>query len=94
MKAQTYNQANQLEDIPNIGKSIAKRLQRIGIDSPSALRGADPFDLYTRSCADAGKREDPCLLDTYIAAVNFMNGGASTPWWAFTAQRKIDFPNL
>jgi hypothetical protein len=28
------------------------------------------------------------VLDTFMAAVDFMNGAAAAPWWAYTAQRK------
>jgi hypothetical protein len=28
------------------------------------------------------------VLDTFMAAVDFMNGVAAAPWWAYTAQRK------
>jgi hypothetical protein len=29
------------------------------------------------------------MADTLMAAVAFMNGGKATPWWKFTAKRKI-----
>jgi hypothetical protein len=35
-----------------------------------------------------GQRHDPCLLDTFFAAVRYMEGGPKKPWWKFTAQRK------
>ena len=35
-----------------------------------------------------GHCHDPCLLDTFIAAVRYMEGGPKTPWWKFTAERK------
>ena len=44
--------------------------------------------MYERLCAQTGTRHDPCLLDTFIAAVRFMDGGPAVPWWAFTAERK------
>jgi Pathogenicity locus len=42
---------------------------------------------------DCGKkapdqRDDPCLLDTFIAAVRYMAGEPKKPWWKYTAERK------
>jgi DNA transformation protein len=88
MKAATALQARILEEIPNIGKSIAADLRAIGIVTPRDLIGRDPYALYEASNAVAGVRQDPCLLDCFIAAVRFMEGGPPTSWWAFTAERK------
>ena len=78
----------ELEDIPNVGRAIAAELRSLGIDEPSQLRGNDPYALYDRLCPETGVRQDPCLLDTFIAAVRFMDGGPRLPWWAFTPERK------
>jgi hypothetical protein len=88
MKAATVEQAVRLEDIPNIGKQIAADLRALGFQTPSELAGKDPYDMYDRLCAMTGIRHDPCLLDTFISAVRFMDGGPPVPWWAYTAERK------
>jgi hypothetical protein len=77
-----------LEDMPNIGKAIAADLRLIGVAAPAALHGKDPYDLYDQLCAATGTRQDPCVLDTFIAAVRYAEGGPKLPWWAFTAERK------
>ncbi len=77
-----------LEDIPNIGQSIAGDFRRLGILSPDDLPGRDPYALYDEINRLTGKRQDPCLLDTFIAAVRYMEGGPKKPWWKFTAERK------
>lgn len=77
-----------LEDIPNVGVSVAGDLRRLGIASPSDLPGRNPYAMYDDLCRITGKRHDPCLLDTFIAAVRYMEGGPKTPWWKFTAERK------
>ena len=77
-----------LEDIPNVGKAVAAALRRIGIDTPMALVGRDPYALYAELNAVTGTRHDPCLLDTFIAATRFMGGEPARPWWAYTAERK------
>src|SRR5271163_140275 len=77
-----------LEDIPNIGPSIAADLGQLGITSPAELPGCDPYALYDDLCRITGKRHDPCLLDTFIAAVRYMEGAPKKPWWKYTAERK------
>ncbi|HMP57739.1 MAG TPA: helix-hairpin-helix domain-containing protein [Gemmatales bacterium] len=77
-----------LEDIPNVGVSIAGDLSLLGITSPGDLPGRDPYALYDELCRITGQRHDPCVLDTFIAAVRYMEGGPKTPWWTFTAERK------
>jgi hypothetical protein len=77
-----------LEDLPNVGKSVAADLRRIGIRAPQELAGRDPYALYEALNRATGMRHDPCLLDTFIAAVRFMGGAPARPWWAYTAERK------
>jgi hypothetical protein len=47
--------------------------------------------LYQRLCAVTGQRQDPCVLDTFLAATDFMAGAPAAPWWTYTAQRKALF---
>lgn len=77
-----------LVDLPNIGKAIANDLRLIGIDHPNKLIGKDPYNLYKKLCTVSGKLHDPCVIDVFISAVNFMEGGDPLPWWAFTNERK------
>ena len=88
MKATTKNEAIRLEDIPNIGTSIAKDLRGIGVITPEQLKDKDGVELYLKLNAVTGVRHDPCVADVFLAAVDFMNGGAAKPWWSYTAQRK------
>ena len=77
-----------LEDLPNVGKAVAADLREIGIRAPAQLRGKDPYALYAKLNRVTSVRHDPCLLDTFIAVVRFVEGGPPRPWWAFTAERK------
>ncbi len=90
-KASTPEDCERLEQLPNIGPSLAADLRLIGIGSPADLRGKDPFVLYQKLCAATGQRQDPCVLDTFMAATDFMRGAPAAPWWAYTAQRKALF---
>jgi len=77
-----------LEDLPNVGKAIAADLRRIGIRTPGALAGRDPYALYDALNRATGVRHDPCVLDTFIAVVRFVDGAPAWPWWHYTAARK------
>ena len=77
-----------LEDLPNVGKVVAADLRALGIVEPLQLKGQDPFALYDRLNRVTGVRHDPCLLDTFIAVVRFVEGGPARPWWRFTGERK------
>lgn len=87
-KATNALAAMRLEDIPNIGPSIADDLRKLDIYEPAQLVGKDPYVLYRRMGEKTGVVHDPCLCDTFIAAVRFMEGGPSRPWWYFTPERK------
>jgi hypothetical protein len=93
-KATTVRRSNsrkeiaRLEDIPNVGPAVAANLRQLGITMPSELEGRDPYAMYHELCRITGQRHDPCLLDTFIAAVRYMEGGPKKPWWKYTAERK------
>jgi hypothetical protein len=90
-KAASAAECKALEQLPNIGPALAADLRLIGIQEPKDLRGKDAFVLYQRLCAITGQRHDPCVLDTFMAATDFMGGASAAPWWAYTAQRKALF---
>ena len=87
-KARSAAECEQLEQLPNIGPSIAGDLRSLGIRHPHELATRDAFELYQALCRQTGKRQDPCVLDTFMAATDFMRGAQARPWWAYTAQRK------
>ncbi len=87
-KAREALAATRLEEIPNIGRSLAQDLRSLGIERPRQLVGRDPHALYLALCERTGARQDPCVLDTFISAVRFMEGAPPLPWWHYTAERK------
>ena len=87
-KASSAAACQRLEQLPNIGPAMAGDLRALGITHPRELAHRDAFSLYQALCAHSGKRQDPCVLDTFMAATDFMRGAAPAPWWAYTAQRK------
>lgn len=87
-KATCAVQAQQLTDIPNIGPAMAGDLRLLGIEAPMQLDGQDPVAMYLRLCRLTDARHDPCVLDTLMAAVAFIERDDARPWWAFTEARK------
>ncbi len=91
MKVLVPQEAKQLEDIPNIGPALAEDLRGIGITTPAQLKGKDGLVLYRKLNKVTGARHDPCVADTFLAAVHFMDTGEALPWWKFTPMRKQAF---
>ncbi len=90
-KARTAAECDALEQLPNIGPSIAADLRSIGVNHPRDLAARDALALYQELCRTSGKRQDPCVLDTFMAATDFMRGAEPRPWWVYTAQRKAQY---
>ncbi|MDE2371139.1 MAG: helix-hairpin-helix domain-containing protein [Burkholderiales bacterium] len=90
-KARSAQECERLEQLPNIGPSIAADLRLIGVAHPRELARRDALQLYQQLCQATGKRQDPCVLDTFIAATEFMRGGEPRPWWTYTARRKAEY---
>ena len=88
MKNPDRETVSQLIKLPNIGKAIAANLQQIGIVHPKQLIGKEAFELYEALCTSLGKRPDPCVIDVFMSAIHFMEGGEPLPWWSFTEERK------
>lgn len=87
-KAASASECIALEQLPNVGPAMARDLRLLGIDQPAQLHGRDPYALYRQLERATGSRQDPCVLDTFLAIVDFMHGAAPQPWWAYTATRK------
>jgi len=88
-KAKHIDEAKRFDDLPNIGKEMAKDFARLGIETPKDLARQDPDEMFLRIGELTGDRHDPCVLDTYRAVVDFAKGGPSRPWWDYTPLRKI-----
>lgn len=73
---------------------MARDFMLLGIANPSDLARRDPMDLYRRLCEATATRQDPCVLDTFMAACDFMSGAPAKPWWAYTGSRKERWPEV
>jgi hypothetical protein len=88
MKNPDRTKVLRLEDLPNIGKAMAADLRLLGIDRPQHLIGRDPLGFFHALEEVTGQRHDPCVLDIFMAAIDFMEGGEARPWWSLTGERK------
>lgn len=94
LKARHAVECELLEQLPNIGPALAADLRLLGVLHPRELAARDAFVLYQALCAKTGRRQDPCVLDTFLAATDFMRGAEPRPWWSYTAQRKAVYGSV
>jgi hypothetical protein len=92
-KASSAAAVKRFTDIPNIGRAMAGDFALMGM-VPGDIARSNPFELYRKLCVLTKTRQDPCVLDTFMAAVDFMRGGEAKPWWHFTPQRRALHPEL
>ena len=83
-----HGMTSELIAIPNVGRAVARKLERLDVRRLDDLRGRDPEELYERLCRLDERRHDPCLLDTFSAVVAYADGGPARPWWEFSRERK------
>jgi hypothetical protein len=88
MKIHPAAAVDRLEDLPNIGKSIAGDLRSLGILKPSDLAKHLPLELFHQLAGVMGKRHDPCVFYTLLAVEHFLKTSESQPWWRFTQEGK------
>ena len=61
----------ELQQIPGVGKIIAKDLRNLGIESIENLRDNDPEQLYHQLCQYKGFPVDRCMLYVFRCAVYY-----------------------
>ncbi len=88
MKTPDRNTVSRLDDLPNIGKAISSDLEKIKITHPRQLIGQDAYKLHSSLCQELGFHQDNCVIDVFLSAIYYMEGGEARPWWHFTEERK------
>ena len=61
--------SRQLRDLISVGPAIERDFHLLGIRTVPQLAKHDPRKLYRRLERLTGTRQDPCVLDTFHAAV-------------------------
>lgn len=81
-----------LEDLISIGPAMLRDFQLLGVQSVSQLAKQDPGKMYQRLERLTGLRQDPCVLDTFCAAVaqarNPRLPVEKCQWWYWSGKRK------
>lgn len=83
-----------LRDLWSVGPNIESDLQSLGVHTVAQLARRSPERLYRQLERATGKKQDPCVLDTFRAAV----AQALDPnlpaeqcvWWYWSQLRKKD----
>ena len=81
-----------LGDLISIGPAMLRDFEQLGIRSVAQLARQDPQRMYKRLSHLAGQRQDPCVLDTFCAAVaqarNPRLPTEKCQWWYWSRKRK------
>ena len=82
----------QLGDLISIGPAMLRDFELMGIRSVSQLAKQDPQRMYEKMGRLTGQRQDPCVLDTFCAAVaqakNPRLAAEKCQWWWWSRERK------
>jgi hypothetical protein len=82
----------QLKDLISIGPAMLRDFEQLGIKSVPQLARQKPFKMYERLQRLRGDRMDPCVLDTFEAAVaqarNPRLPAEKCQWWYWSRKRK------
>ncbi len=74
-----------LEQIPGVGRKIARDLWDMDIHSVQDLDGRDPEELYFELCTRMGMQVDRCMLYVFRCAVYYASNTEHDPellkWW-------------
>lgn len=84
---------DELSNLRNVGKAMRHDFELLGIESVAELAKCDADKLYVRIQKITGDRHDPCVWDTYAAAIHQAKTGEALPWWDFTKVRKERIAN-
>ena len=84
--------ARRLEDLISVGPAMRRDFELLGIRTVAQLGRANPRRLYERLSRATGQRQDPCVLDTFQAAVaqarNPRLPAEKCVWWYWSRRRK------
>lgn len=83
-----YEANDELSQLRNIGKAMRADFELLGIRSVKQLARCDADKLYERIQSLTHSRHDPCVWDTYAAAIHQAKTGEALAWWEFTKVRK------
>jgi hypothetical protein len=81
-----------LADLISIGPAMLRDFGLLRIRSVAQLAKQNPRKMYERLSRKTGQRQDPCVLDTFCAAVaqarNPRLAAEKCEWWYWSRKRK------
>lgn len=81
-----------LTDLISVGPAMLRDFHMLGIRSVAQLAKQDPKRMYSKLERITGQRQDPCVLDTFHAAVaqarNPRLPAEQCQWWYWSRMRK------
>lgn len=81
----------QLGDLISVGPAMLRDFAVLGIRSVAQLAKQEPGKMYERLGRKTGQRQDPCVLDTFSAAVaqarNPRLPAEQCVWWYWSRMR-------
>jgi hypothetical protein len=84
-------EGRRLEDLFSVGPAIRRDFELLGIHTVARLAQHEPEALYDELCRKTGKRQDPCVLDTFRAAIEQARDPYLPPekcrWWYWSRVR-------
>lgn len=91
-RAPAGNPQRELGDLVSVGPATVRALHSLGVRSVAQLARCNADSLYDKLCRLRGRREDPCCLDVFAAAVaQARDSGLPAEkrvWWYWSQQRK------
>ena len=81
-----------LGNLISVGPTMLRDFELLGIRSVAGLARQNPQRMYEKMERATGQRQDPCVLDTFCAAVaqakNPRLAVEKCRWWWWSRQRK------
>jgi hypothetical protein len=82
----------ELGELISIGPAMLRDFELLGIRSVTQLARQNPQRMYEKMERRTGQRQDPCVLDTFSAAVaqakNPRLAAEKCQWWWWSRKRK------
>jgi hypothetical protein len=89
----SMHRGRQLGELISIGPAMLRDFAALRIRSVGQLARQNPKRMYERLNRLRGQRQDPCVLDTFCAAVaqakNPRLSAEKCQWWYWSGKRKM-----
>jgi len=84
----------ELGDLISIGPAMLRDFKLLGIRTVEKLARQEPRLMYEKLSRKVGQRQDPCVLDTFCAAVAQARDprlpAEKCQWWYWSKKRKAN----